>query len=206
MNIAPISRFVLACAFLLFASSALAICAGQAVIDVFPNDDPNVPAYTYTINLEWTYAHNAHHWVIPIDLPDGNCSCADLMSAIVIPDPVGHSTGLPEGCDLTYSGRLSCDGDPDSDLEGLLLILTPDYTEGCELDSSGNGSFIFYSDMAPADIVWEYPNWYPFFTVTTSGSRCSIPLSGVFPALSCDPVSSESTSWSALKSMYRQDR
>ena len=199
MNTYALSRIVVILSFLLIAQGALAICAGDAVIVAEPTSDPEAPDWTYTISISWSYVNGVHHWIIPLDTPDGSCLCDDFLGNIVIPDPAGSSDGIPEGCTVPYLGQLECDGDPNSSWEGFLMIFTPDLSGDCQLGSEGLGVFQFQSDFPPVPITDDF-----FFLAANHAQQtCGMPLTGVFPSMDCNPVGVERESWDTIKSFYR---
>ena len=184
---------------LLMAQGAMAICVGEAVVTAAPSADPQTPGWIYTVTINWSYNFGIHHWVIPLDAPEGSCSCADFQIALDIPSPAGQSVGVPDGCILPYSGSMECDGDPAGILIGKLLVFTPEESGDCGLDNAGEAVLQFRSALPPAPIAPETS----FAAVSATGGACGMPLTGVFPAMACDPVDDEDTAWGALKCLYR---
>ncbi|MBU2503235.1 hypothetical protein KJ682_18045 [bacterium] len=184
---------------LLMAPAAQAICVGEAVVTADPSTDPLAPGWVYTVTITWSYLYGVHHWVIPLDSPDGTCSCSDFQIALDVPSPAGQSVGVPGGCLIPYAGSLECDGDPAGILTGKLLTFTPEESGDCGLDSAGEAVLQFRSALPPAAIAPEAS----FAAVSATGGACGMPLAGVFPAMACDPVDDEDTAWGALKCLYR---
>lgn len=178
---------------------ALADCSIDGVITAAPNPDPMGPAWVYTAVIDWNTGsqYALSHMDLWLDVVGGTCGCQDFQNAISWGDPIGQS-GV--ACSVSYYGELNCQGDPSiPGVQGIALKLEPMEGGGCEAGTAGQGTFTFYSNLAPAAIdedavtlVDKYARQYCFGN-----------LSGVFPALPCDPVAAQETNWGSVKGMFR---
>jgi hypothetical protein len=200
------------------AHAAFAECSIEGTITASSNTDLNGPRFVYTMVIVWDTdtRYALSHFNLLMDSEAGTCTCQDFVDAISWDNPIGSSTGEPDGCTVDYEGLLECKGDPSiPGLGGILLKLEPigdDYhnvdLEGidrdfnmysCEPGPTGSGTFVFYSDLAPGTIDEDI-----FSAVDKHGRQfCYGRMSGDFPAMACDPVSSEETNWGTLKGMFR---
>lgn len=161
--------------------------------------DPNLPNWEYTAVIDWDTVtqYALSHLDLLLDTANGNCSCAELAADLYWVGVAGKAVG-EEGCEVEFEASMECRGDPSiPDLDGILLKFEPIGME-CEPGPIGTATLTFYSDQPPAPIDEEILLLFDKF----SGLACSGYLSGVFPGLACDPVSSESMNWDALKSTF----
>ena len=162
---------------------------------------PDLGAWCYTLELVWDTGsqHALSHFNLLIDTAAGDCECEEIADALAWEDPAGSSDGHPDGCTVFYEAMLECDGDPSiPGVDGILLKFEPYEGEGCEPGTTGTGIFVFYSDFEPAPI--DENNLY--LVDKFAGDYCSGMLTGVFPAILCDPVSNETSTWSRVKATY----
>ena len=83
-------------------------------------------------------------------------------------------------------------------MEGILLKFEP-IEDNCEPGPTGTGTFVFYSDLPPAPINEEILTGVDKHAL----QYCFGFLSGDFPAMLCDPVGNEGSSWGNLKGLFR---
>ena len=84
-------------------------------------------------------------------------------------------------------------------MSGILFKFEPIEADGCEPGPTGTGTFFFYSDLAPVPVDEEF-----VALVDKAGqASCSGTITGVFPAMACDPVPSTIYGLDRLKSLYR---
>ncbi|MEN8006018.1 MAG: hypothetical protein ABFS42_03345 [Candidatus Krumholzibacteriota bacterium] len=202
----------------LSAQAAFAECSINGTITASPNPDPDGPRFMYTMVIVWdTDTRFAlSHFNLLMDSATGTCTCQDFVDALSWGDPIGSSTGEPDGCTIDYRGILECNGDSSIPGVGGILLkfepmendITSSQVEGisqdsdlhsCEPGPTGTGTFVFYSDLAPGIIDEDI-----FSAVDKHGKEyCFGHMSGDFPAMACDPVGNEDTSWGTLKGMFR---
>jgi len=184
------------------AQVAVAECFIGGTITASDNPDPVGPIWMYTMEITWDTGNNysLSHTNLLLDPGLGTCVCQDFMDALSWGDPIGSSDGYPMPCTVHYQGFLECDGDPSlPEVTGFLLKLEPIYDESCEPGPTGTGTFIFYSDLPPAPIDEEVLS-----SVDKNGQEhCLGFMSGDFPAIACDPLGSQDSSWGNLKGMFR---
>lgn len=187
---------------LAFVSVAQAECYIGGDITAEMNADPMYPAWKYTATISWDTGtpYALSHLDLLLDTATGTCMCSDISDNILFEGLYGTSDGM-SGCEVSYETTLECDGDPSIDgVEGILFKFEPIEDEsGCDPGTTGTGTFVFYSDIGPAPIDEEILVLFDKF----GQLNCSGYLSGFFPGLSCDPVSTEATSWDALKGWFR---
>jgi len=163
------------------------------------NHNPLYPDWKYTAVIEWdTVSRYAlSHLDILIDVAEGNCRCTDVAPEIVWWGVSGQAVGEND-CVVEFETELNCNGDPSIGLEGILLKFEPIEME-CEPGTIGTATLFFFSDREPAPIDEEVLLLFDKFGQLT----CSGYLSGVFPALPCDPVDAEGMSWDTIKGLFR---
>lgn len=192
-----ITALVLAAGF----GSAIAQCniAGECSAE-WAGADPAAPAaWKYTLTVTWDT--DSPYGVSHVDLlpgAKGRCTCDDLEAGILWVDPVGESDGDPAPCTVGFNMFLECDGDPSLGIDEPLFKFEYIEDTGCEPSNTGMMTAVFYSPFPPAMI--EEPN----LALVDKHAQldCWGQLSGVFPALPCDPLPSDAASWGAIKSLY----
>ncbi len=186
----------------LLVAPAGAECFIGGTITAAPNDgDPGLGLWCYTLDVTWDTDSQTSlsHLDLIVDGPGGTCGCSDIADAINFAYPAGSSDGYPDGCDVDYEAFLECDGDPSIPIEGILFKWEPlDMPGGCEPGPVGTGQFVFYSDYEPVAV----DDTLPLVAEKNSGEHCEGTVSGVFPGLECNPVSSEASSWTDVKGLY----
>ena len=180
--------------------SAQADCFIGGTITADSNPDPSGPTWMYTMVFTWDTGnnHSLSHANLLLDIAGGTCLCQDFMAAISWDDPVGYSDGYPDDCTVDYQGFLECGGDPSiPGFTDILLKFEP--VEGeCEPGPTGTGTFVFYSNLHPAPIDEDILS----VVDKHSNEYCIGHLSGDFPAMACDPVSNEGSTWGNLKGLF----
>lgn len=189
------------CAALALPLAAQAQCTITGHIEAEMTDDPMLPMYMYTMTVSWDMdsPYGLSHLDLVVDMAGGTCDCADFADAISFPAIGGTSDGEYD-CTVEYMAYLECNGDPSiPDVDGILFKWEPIEAEGCEPGPTGTGTFHFYSDMAPVPVNEEN------LAMVDKGGQlaCTGALTGVFPGLACDPVSTEARSMDSMKSLYR---
>ena len=184
------------------AQVAMAECFIGGTITASANPDPLGPVWMYTMELSWDTGNNysLSHANLLMDPGLGTCLCADFMDALSWDYPVGSSNGYPDPCTVEYEGFLECEGDPSiPEMTGFLLKFEPIEDENCEPGPTGTGTFIFYSNLPPAPIDEEILS----VVDKHANEYCFGFLAGDFPAMACDPVGNEDSSWGNLKGIFR---
>ena len=183
------------------AQMALAQCDINGTIVAEANADLLGPDWVYTMTVNWDTgtAYALSHMGLLLDTSTGTCSCADFIGALSWDDPIGYSTGDPS-CMVNYHGNLECSGDPSiPGVDGILLKFEPIEGMGCEPGTSGTATFVFYSNLGPAPVDEDILSLVDKF----ANNSCFGSLSGDFPSMTCDPVSTENMEWGKAKGMYR---
>ena len=183
------------------AQAAVAECFIGGTITADSNPDPLGPDWMYTMVISWDTgtSYGLSHANLLMDVYTGNCLCQDFMAALSWDDPVGSSDGYPDGCTVYYQGFLECEGDPSIPGVGDILLKFEPIEGDCEPGPTGTATFVFYSDLMPAPINED------ILTAVDkhSNESCFGNLSGFFPAMACDPVGNEESSWGNLKGLFR---
>ena len=202
----------------LSAQAALAECSMEGTITASSNPDPMGPRWMYTMVVVWDTdsQYSLSHFNLLMDSETGTCTCQDFVDALSWGNPIGSSNGYPMGCTVDYQGYLECRGDPSipgvggillkfepipagPNLPGIDGIVRETLQDVCEPGPTGTGTFVFYSDLPPVPIDEDILSG-----VDKHGKQyCYGHMSGDFPAMACDPVGSEDTSWGTLKGMFR---
>ena len=175
-------------------------CDISGNIVAMPNPDPLGPGWMYTLTITWDTGsqYALSHMNMIMDSPGGTCTCQDFEDAIVWANPVGSSDG-EGGCTVNYEGLLQCDGDPSiPGADGIMLKFEP-IEEGCDPGTTGTATFVFYSELGPAPIDEDFLSLVDKYALNS----CWGGLSGDFPSMSCDPVSTEPIAWGKAKSLFR---
>ncbi len=165
--------------------------------------DPELGAWCYTLTVTWDTGEMTalSHLDLIVDAPGGTCGCQDIADAINFDYPAGSSDGEPDACTVEYEAFLECNGDPSIPIEGILFKWEPLIDDPyCEPGPVGTGQFIFYSDYAPVAV----DDSLPLVAEKNDGSHCEGTIDGVFPGLECNPVATEASTWSEVKSLYDQ--
>ena len=179
-------------------------CEVVGHIDAEPSaqEDLDLGAWMYTLTLTWETGGNSIDYIMLfLDEIDQNCSCEDVRAAINFDLPAGQSAAGPDPdhhwheCD--WEGRIKCINDPCLPDDGIYMKFN-DYN--CEHPGCcGGGTFTFFSDYPPTDV--GMPDI--FFKLGAYTDACSGTLTGVFPALPCDPTPDSASSWGKVKSIFR---
>jgi hypothetical protein len=193
------------CALIALPAAASAECFITGDIAAAANDgDPSLGAWMYTMTVSWdTGAQTSlSHLDLIVDFPGGTCLCSDVAGALNFGAIAGTSDGTPGGCDVDYTAEVECYGDPSiPGDEGILIKWEPMMMDGgCEPGPTGTGMFTFYSDLAPAMV----DDTQPLILEKDGGESCEGTITGVFPALPCDPVAAEATTWTEVKGLYNR--
>jgi hypothetical protein len=163
---------------------------------------PDLGAWEYILEMSWNTGsdRNLLHFSLFLDDLARGCSCSQLQTAVTPGDTVGYS--LPGGrivCEVYYYATFECAGDPALPVLGQLLRFHPYIDPACETTGMGYGTFSFFSDEPPVPIsssnLYLVDDWEEF---VAEGA-----VSGVFPALACDPARPDRVTWGGLKSIYR---
>ena len=172
----------------------------QATVTAAPNSgDPDQAAWIYTMDVTWDTGtpYGLSHFNLYLDPADFGCGCQEIASSLSWGETVGVTAGEPGGCSLPFTAELNCSGDPSIGLDGIVLKFEP-VEEGCEAGPTGQVTVTFSSPYPPGDIA--EPNTFltdKYGQLVGTGS-----LTGVFPALACDPVSADALCWGDVKARY----
>ena len=167
------------------------------------NGDPSLGAWCYTLEVTWDTGEQTalSHLDLIVDLPGGSCECHEIVSSLAFADIAGSSDGVPDGCQVDYMAYVNCNGDPSIPIEAILIKWEPlEMDPFCEPGPVGTGYFVFYSDYDPVPV----DDSMPILVEKNSGESCAGTIDGVFPGLPCDPVSTEASTWSEVKSLYNR--
>lgn len=198
----PLRTLILLAALSLIAAPALAQCSISGHITATGNVDmPELGAWMYTLEVTWDTGgpYALSHLNLRVGLLGEECTCSDFAAAIEFAGIAGESTGEPGDCTVQYEAFLECNGDPSIPVEGILFKWEPiEDDDSCEPGPMGTGWFVFYSDVEPVDLDSDHP----LVIEKHDGAACEGQVTGVFPGLLCNTVSSEATSWSEVKGVY----
>jgi hypothetical protein len=194
-----------ALALLILAASGTRAISGDCSIDgtiaAARNTDPSGPLWVYTLTVDWDTGtkYALSHISLLLDAEGGTCSCGDFETTLFWDPVIGSSTNS-FSCPVDFKGYLGCNGDPSiPGVGGITLKFEPLEGEGCGPGTAGRGVFTFYSNLGPAPIDEN------ILSLVDKYSRlsCFGHLRGFFPAMPCDPVSAESSSWGRVKGLFR---
>ncbi len=192
--------FVLISTFLLIPSVLLGQSFLSGTITAELDDGSGYGTWKYTLHATWDTGtiFGLSHLDMIVD--DGtNCACSELAAALIWDVPAGYIMGEEGDCQMGLDPELNCMGDPAVDVYSPLFKFEPNEGPDCHAGPVGELVIIFYSEFPPGPIadpnlvlVDKYANYSEFGMVT-----------GSFPALPCDPVSTESLPLGDMKTIYR---
>ncbi len=195
-----LTSLLLASLVIISAQFAMAECGIHGTIEASPNPDAMGPTWVYTMNLSWDTGtqYALSHMNLVMDIAGGTCSCADFMQAISWNEIIGSSAS--DTCTVNYNGFLECSGDPSiPGADGILLKFEPVEGMDCEPGTMGSATFVFYSNLPPAPIDADILSLVDKYALNS----CQGSLTGDFPSMACDPVSTETLKWGSAKSLFR---
>ena len=195
-----LSLVVLTSAQFALAQISTSDCSLIGTIEASANNAPTGPSWVYTLNLTWDTGsqYALSHLNLLMDVEGGSCSCGDFMAALSWDGIIGTSTS--DSCSIDYKGHLQCSGDPSiPGVDGILLKFEPIEGLGCEPGTIGTATFVFYSNLSPTPIDADVLSLVDKFALNS----CFGSLTGDFPSMSCDPVTTETMDWGSAKSLYR---
>ena len=162
-------------------------------------DDP-LGSWAYTLHVTWDTGTRYGLSHLDLIFDDGrNCDCEEIFASVRWGDPAGTMTAEGGGMLLDVDHELNCKGDPSIDVVVPLFKFSPREHDGHEAGPTGEMTVVFYSNYAPAAIA--EPNLFlvdKFSQYSDFGQ-----VTGVFPALACDPLPIEADTWDSLKARYR---
>ncbi|MFH2051560.1 MAG: hypothetical protein ABIK96_03735 [bacterium] len=176
-------------------------CGISGVITGQRIDDPLLPAWQYTLVLDWDTGtpYALSHANLLMDIPGGTCTCDNFVEALTWANPMGSGPG-EDGCTVNYNAFLECDGDPSiPEVDGILLKFEPVEGEGCEPANVGTMTLVFYSHLPPAPVDEDLLSLVDKF----GQNHCFGYLAGDFPSMPCDPVDAAGTSFGTVKGFFR---
>ena len=175
-------------------------CLITGEITATPSTDPGLPLWTYTLVMVWDTGsqYALSHANLLLDSATGTCTCQDFADILSWGNPVGSSDG-EGGCTVDYEGNLECDGDPSIPGVDQILLKFEPIEEGCEPGPTGTATFVFYSNLPPAPIDEDILSLVDKYAL----NYCFGNLSGDFPAMACNPVGVEGSTWGQIKGQYR---
>lgn len=179
-------------------AAASAACSISGTISASPNPNPSGPAWMYTAVIDWDTGtrYALSHIDMLLDVAGGGCTCQNFRDAISWGPTIGTSG---TSCVTAYGGELNCQGDPSiPGVLGIALKLNP-MSGSCEPGTTGQGTYVFYSNLGPAAIDEEA------LTLIDKFGRlsCYGHLAGDFPAMPCGPVAETPAAWGSVKGLYR---
>lgn len=189
---------LLVAALLVPAGAFASACDVGGTITATKNPNAQGPEWQYTAVIHWDTGtrYALSHLTMLLDVAGGTCSCQNFQSTLTWGYPIGASGTT---CVSQYWGELNCQGDPSiPGAAGIALKLNP-IAGTCEPGTTGTGTFVFTSNLAPAQIDEE-----ALTMVDKYGQQyCWGHLTGQFPALPCNPVAGELSPWGSVKGMFR---
>jgi hypothetical protein len=206
--------FVSAAFLLVFSLTGVAIACDECVLEgnieaEWNSEQPDLGLWKYTMTLTWdTGYYSIDYIMLFLDELDQNCTCEEIEALISFPVPAGNSEAGPDYPDhwhtCDWEGSVECVDNPCLPDRGIYMRFDPYNCGGNPPDHGhpgccGGGIFFFYSDYPPTDV--SVPNM--FFKLGEFFDACEGQLTGVFPALPCDPTPSEVDSWGGIKTLYR---
>ena len=136
---------------------------------------------------------------VNLSLGEGtDCTETEINSGVLWDDLAGVVTNASFTDEIPCMAWYEPNGDPSLNITEPLLKFEPHPGSVRGPGPTGWGRLVFYSDKPPAQIVT--PNSFlsqKFGTYSSFGQ-----VTGVFPALPCDPVASQDSAWGEVKALY----
>jgi len=155
--------------------------------------------WCYTLAVTWQNEPDRGLSHLNLSLGAGTlCSESDIDAGVLW----GVNAGMIINSDFTREipcqAQYEANGDPSLDIDEPLLKFEPHPGSIRGPGPAGWGRLVFYSNKPPAAITT--PNNFlsqKFGTFSSTGQ-----VTGVFPALPCDPVAAEVSAWGEVKALY----
>jgi hypothetical protein len=169
----------------------------------FPNDPGHEGQWKYCISGTWDLglSENALSHIDFLLGLDG-CACICDMGVFETDSIAGTSTGEFDGvpCTVDYVSDFLCEGDPTlpPELQTVAFKFEQATGQDCETGTSGEGTWCFYSFLAPAASATHTDA----VVIKYGGMDCTGDLVGTLPGCGC-AVPVEPSTWSRVKSYYR---
>ncbi len=163
-------------------------------------DGPDAPgAWRYEMRVSWDNEPASALTHFNVKLDDGeNCTYEDIRSYLIWDSPAGEGRSAGSSAMLYFDAVLEMDGDPGLLIDVPLLRYAPNDMSQSRPGPQGVGVFVFWSDLPP------WPVDAPNLLLSERFGRHYVfgELEGVFPALPCDPITSQELSWGTVKAGY----
>ena len=155
--------------------------------------------WRYDMRISWDNGEAGGLDYLNLCLDDsGNCTADNILAYLMWDSPAGEAHFYDVNGAVYFDAELIMTGDPRLDISQPVIRFTPTADSQVRPASEGTAWFTFWSNLAPWSI--DQPNGL----LSEAGDDLSAfgAIEGVFPALPCNPVSSEDMSWGAVKSSY----
>ena len=190
-----------ACQMLAVSSNACAVCILTGTSTAVPNpDDPGLGAWKYCIEIDWItgsqYALSHANVILLLescacvcdDFPFGSADTAGISSGVI------HESG---SCTVYYYAEFNCYGDPSIPGLDVPIVKFEPYEDECEPGPMGSGTFCFYTDWPPEQIV----DSDSLLALKAGQTFCYGDLTGMLPSCQCD-VPIETAQWGVVKALF----
>ncbi|NTV04069.1 hypothetical protein HGA89_04005 [bacterium] len=155
--------------------------------------------WCYTLAVTWQNEPNRGLSHLNLSLGAGtDCSESEINTDVLW----GVNAGMVISSDFTREilclAQYEANGDPSLNITEPVLKFEPHPGSIRGPGAVGWGRLVFYSNKPPAAITT--PNSFlsqKFGTYSSSGQ-----VTGVFPALPCDPVAAQASAWGEVKALY----
>ena len=177
-------------------ASARAECSLSGTAVATPSDRPELGDWKYCVTITWdTGRHGLSHVSARLGLEGCTCICDEDFFSPAFGDPAGMASS-GECSDIPFYGEFLCDDDPSiPGDQGPLIKFEP--LGDCEPESTGTGTFCFYTDWPPRDIAEEND----LLVSKADREYCYGSLTGQLPECFC-PLPVEDATWGRIKSAY----
>jgi len=158
--------------------------------------NPQLGQWRYTVDVTWNTGsrHAMSHVNLLLGL--GGCTCEDLRDVFYWVDGRGDLREISD-CPRIDS-KFECRGDPSLDIQEPVYKFEFTTDRGCDPSSHGRMQVMFLADQPPAAITT--PN--AFLVGKYATRMITGQITGVFPALACNPVADQAMTWSRVKAGY----
>ncbi len=155
--------------------------------------------WCYTLAVNWDNEPSRGLSHLNLSLGAGTiCSEADIAADVLWDVTAGVVINSTFTREIPCQAHYEANGDPSLDITEPLLKFEPSPGSIRGPGPVGWGRLVFYSNKPPAAITT--PNTFlsqKFGTYSSFGQ-----VTGVFPALPCDPVGAEESAWGEVKALY----
>ncbi len=162
--------------------------------------DPGAPgAWRYEMRVTWenNSPYALSHFNLKLD-ESNNCTYEDIRSYLIWDSPAGEAHCFGVNAAVYFDAELEMGGDPSLDIYVPLIKYEPNDMSEVRPGPNGVGVFVFWSNLRP----WPIDSPNQLLSEKHGQEHSFGQIDGVFPALPCNPIAREQSSWGAVKAGY----